>query len=84
MADHDCKHEADLAVVLSDVKDIKRILSRVEIILAGNGSSGLVTKVEVNRTAILRSFAWLSGLTLIIVAFGVWVVQNGIVHMIGK
>ena len=84
MEGHDCKHEADLAVVLRDVGDIKIIISRIERILIGNGASGLVTKIEVNRTAILRSFAWLGGLTLIIVAFGVWAVQSGIMHMIGK
>ena len=82
MEDHDCKHEADLAVVLNDVKDIKRILCRVERMLDGNGSQGLVTKVEVNRTAIARSFAWLGGLTIILVGIGVWVVQSGIQHAI--
>ena len=84
MAEHDCKHEADLAVVLSDVRDIKAILGRVERILVGNGAGGLVTKVEVFRTAQVRAFAWLGGLTVAIVGFGVWLIQSGHWHLIGQ
>jgi len=84
MESHECKHEADLAVVKSDVREIKTILGRVERTLSGNGSTGLVTKVEVNRMAILRSLAWLGGLTIIILGACGWAIQSGITHFIGQ
>ena len=84
MESHECTKEADLAVIKRDVGEIRIMMGRVDRILSGNGSTGLVTKVEVFRTAQIRVFAWLGGLILVLVGFGVWLIQSGHSHLLGQ
>jgi len=68
MAEHDCKHEVNLANMGKDIEhmgdDVKKILR----ILDGNGKEGLGTRVKVVEKGLTRVWAWLIPLSVLIAA----------------
>jgi len=54
MEDHHCQHEIDLALLAKDMSDVKEDTREILKIIKGDNGQGLVTKVAVNRSAIVR------------------------------
>lgn len=51
-----CKHEGDIAVMISQVAEMHKIV-------CGNGAPGLKTKSAVQASKIRIAYLWLGGLT---------------------
>ena len=63
VADHECLHEVDLALVQNDTKEIRKGVDRLVKIIEGNGENGLVTKITVAEKSLTRAW-WAIGLIL--------------------
>jgi hypothetical protein len=46
MAEHDCKHEVDLALMGSNISEMKNDVERLISLIQGNGSDGLKGKIK--------------------------------------
>ena len=64
-----------VAVLESDIPEIKDDVKQILLILQGNGSDGLVTKVALNKQAISRAWWWLSGVSLGILGIAIFVIR---------
>lgn len=69
MDKHQCKYEKEMAVLHENVETIKENTKQILKTLNGNGATGLITKVALNRQSISRMWWWVGGLSL--VAIGV-------------
>ena len=63
--------QKDVADIKSDVKDILKILN-------GNGTSGIVTKVALNREDLRRVWWWLGGISVSIMGIAFFVIRSAI------
>ena len=58
MADHECKHETDLALMAAQMKTMCDDLKEIKTVMIGNGKVGVKTQQELNKQAIRRLY-WL-------------------------
>ena len=63
--------QQDIAQIKSDVKDILKLLN-------GNGTSGIITKVALNKEAIRRAWWWLGGISISIMGIAFFVIKSAI------
>jgi len=61
MENHSCKHEIDLAILARDMADVKDDTKEILKIIKGDNGQGLVTKVAINRSSIVRLW-WLAAM----------------------
>lgn len=61
----------DIAEIKSTVKDIFKILN-------GNGTCGLVTKVALNESSIVRAWYWLSAVSVAIVIAAITFISESV------
>ena len=66
MSEHDCRHEAELAVLVSDMVSTKQTVQDIYKVLTGNGDGGLVTKMAVTQSSLSRVWYFLGGGTLLV------------------
>jgi len=89
MAEHECKHEVDLALMGKDIahlkkdmedgfKDVDVNLKDILRLLKGNGGEGLVTTVALNKKAINRAWWFIGAIALLIVGGAIYIIRGGV------
>lgn len=69
----DAKTEGKL---IEQVENIEKNTDKLVKLLFGNGSVGLGTKVELNRTSIVRAWAWLTTLSVGIIGLAYFAIRK--------
>ena len=54
---------ADMAVVKDNLIDVKKDTQEILASIKGNGGPGLLTQVQLNKTAINRVWYWITGIS---------------------
>lgn len=63
MAEHECIHETDLALLADRMKVLCDDVKEIKGVLVGNGKVGVKTQQELNKQAIKRLY-WIIGVGL--------------------
>jgi hypothetical protein len=73
---HDCKYEADIAVMKDNLKDVREDTKEILAVLKGDNGQGLTTKVALNKQAVNRAWWWLGVLSLSILGIAGWIIRG--------
>ena len=57
MAEHDCKHEVDLALMGERIEQILKLQEEIKGVVMGNGKEGLKTQISRIRTKLAVQWA---------------------------
>ena len=64
--------------IKDDIREIKATVDKIFIILNGNGTDGLVTKVALNKSSIYRVWWWLGGVSFGILGIAAYIIKSHI------
>ena len=71
---HTCSQETNLAIMKEHIEQSTQAWKRVEAKL----NNGLGTQVELNKTAILRAWWWLGGMSLSMMAAAFFIIRGSL------
>lgn len=78
MEKHKCLHEANLAVMATQLEENTKDTKQILKLLQGDNSKGLVTRVALHSASIKRVWWWLGGISLAILGAGFYIIRGAL------